>query len=171
MRSLYNKSDVIRPYPEFLRQAGYYCTNNPKEDYNINPEQTKGIWDESSRTAHYKNRKHGQPFFAVFNSTITHESSIHKWIPTEELRHDPQKVTLPPDHPDLPEMRHDWAVFYDKIEEMDAWIGEKLKKLEESAEAENTIVMYYGDNGGIIGRSKQYLNSNKAVYRKEVVIL
>jgi arylsulfatase A-like enzyme len=157
MRSQYRKSDVIQSYPRFLRQAGYYCTNNPKEDYNINPEQTKGIWDESGKTAHYKNRKPGQPFFAVFNSTISHESSIHTSIPTEELRHDPRKVKLPPYHPDTPEMRHDWAQYYDKVEDMDAWVGSILEELEESGEAGNTIVFYYGDHGGVLGRSKRFV--------------
>ena len=156
-RSQYDKSDVIRTYPEFFREAGYYCTNNPKEDYNINLKQTKGIWDESSNKAHYRNRKPGQPFFAVFNCGITHESSIHKSIPTEQLRHDPQKVQLPPYHPDTEDIRHDWAQFYDKIEDMDAWVGKMLKELEESGEAENTIVIYYGDNGGILPRSKRFL--------------
>jgi N-sulfoglucosamine sulfohydrolase len=108
MRSRYPKSDIVKPYPAYLREAGYYCTNNVKEDYNIPVEQAKGIWDESSRTAHYKNRQPGQPFFAVFNSTISHESSIHKRTPLEDLRHDPQKVKLPPYHPDTPDMRHDW---------------------------------------------------------------
>lgn len=148
MRSQYAKSDDIQFYPQFLHQKGYYCTNNPKEDYNIVPEQTKGIWDESGKNAHYKNRKPGQPFFAVFNSMLSHESSLHKSIPTEQLRHDPQKVKLPPYHPDTPEIRHDWAQYYDKIEDMDAWVGSILKELEESGEAENTIVFYYGDHGG-----------------------
>ena len=76
---------------------------------------------------------------------------IHKSIPTEKLRHDPQKVKLPPYHPDTPEMRHDWAQYYDKIEDMDAWVGSILKELEESGEAENTIVFYYGDHGGVLG--------------------
>jgi len=107
MRSQYPKSDVVRGYPEFLREAGYYCTNNVKTDYNIPAAQFRNIWDESSNRAHYKNRKPGQPFFAVFNNTVSHESSIHKWTPTEQLRHDPQKVTLPPYHPDTEEMRHD----------------------------------------------------------------
>jgi len=156
-RSQYAKSDVIRTYPELMRQAGYYCTNNAKEDYNIFPAQTEGIWDESGNRAHYRNRQPGQPFMAVFNSNITHESSIHRWIPTEKLRHDPQKVTLPPYHPDTEEIRHDWAQWYDKIEEMDAWVGKMLQELEESGEAENTIVFYYGDNGGILPRSKRYM--------------
>jgi N-sulfoglucosamine sulfohydrolase len=77
MRSNYSKSDIVIPYPLYMREVGYYCTNNSKEDYNISLEQTKGIWDESSDKAYYKNRKPGQPFFAVFNCGISHESSIH----------------------------------------------------------------------------------------------
>lgn len=157
MRSRNQKSDNIRCYPELLRQAGYYCTNNNKEDYNIPPEQTQGIWDDSSKKAHYKNRKPGQPFFAVFNITISHESCIHKSTPTEQLRHSPQQVKLPPYHPDTPEMRHDWAQYYDKIEDMDTWVGKILKELEDSGESENTIIFYYGDHGGVLGRSKRFV--------------
>ncbi|NHE56581.1 sulfatase-like hydrolase/transferase [Cyclobacterium plantarum] len=157
MRSYYDKSDKIKPYPRMLREAGYYCTNNSKEDYNINPEQNEDFWDESSNKAHYKNRPEGKPFFAVFNTTISHESSIHKSIPSEELRHRPEDVTLPPYHPDTPEMRHDWAQYYDKIEDMDKKIGELLQELEDSGEAENTIVFYYGDHGGVLARSKRYV--------------
>ena len=157
MRSYYQKGEKIRFSPQFLREIGYYCTNNRKEDYNIDPEQTKNIWDESSGEAHYKNRKPGQPFFAIFNSTISHESSIHQWIPNEVLRHSPAEVKLPPYHPDTPEMRHDWAQYYDKVEDMDSWIGEKLKELEEADLAENTIVFYYGDHGGVLGRSKRFV--------------
>ncbi len=157
MRSTYLKSDIIRFFPEYLRDKGYYCTNNAKEDYNIDPEQTKGIWDESSQKATYKNRKPGQPFFAVFNCGISHESSIHKSIPASKLRHNPDSVTLPPYHPDTPEMRHDWAQYYDKVEDMDQWLGEKLKELDDAGLADNTIVFYYGDNGGVLGRSKRFV--------------
>ncbi len=157
MRSSYSKSQTVKPYPLYLREAGYYCTNNDKEDYNIPPEQTRGIWDESSKKAHYKNRKPGQPFFAVFNSLLSHESSLHKRTPLAELRHDPKQVKLPPYHPNTPDMRHDWAQYYDKIEDMDAWIGKILADLEESGEAENTIVFYYGDHGGVLARSKRYV--------------
>lgn len=156
MRSYYPKSEVVRFFPQFLREKGYYCTNNHKQDYNIAPKQVSNIWDESSRDAHYKNRKPGQPFFAVFNTTISHESCIHQSIPTAQLRHSPEEVKLPPYHPDTPEMRHDWAQYYDKVEDMDAWVGQKLKELEEAGLAENTIVFYYGDHGGVLGRSKRF---------------
>jgi arylsulfatase A-like enzyme len=157
MRSNYPKSDIVKAYPEFLRQAGYYCTNNVKTDYNLGNFDEKSIWDECSNTAHYKNRPDGKPFFAVFNTTISHESCIHKSIPNEELRHSPEEAPLPPYHPATPEMKHDWAQYYDKVEDMDTWIGEKLKELEEAGLLENTIVFYYGDHGGVLARSKRYV--------------
>lgn len=157
MRSTYRKSEQVKYFPEYLRKAGYYATNNAKEDYNIDPEQTTGIWDESSNKAHYKNRQPGQPFFAIFNSSLSHESSIHKIKPSEQLRHDPKKVQLPPYHPDTPEIRHDWAQYYDNIEDMDTWVGGILQELEDSGEADNTIVFYFSDHGGVLARSKRYV--------------
>ncbi len=157
MRSAYAKSDVVRTYPEYLRRAGYYVTNNSKTDYNTPSIDPAEIWDESSNEAHYRNRPEGKPFFAVFNLTTSHESSIHTQIPTEELRHDPDRVTLPPYHPDTPEMRHDWVQYYDKIEDMDAQVGAILQELEESGLAESTVVFYYGDHGGVLARSKRFV--------------
>ncbi len=157
MRSNYSKSEIIKTYPEFLREGGYYCTNNVKTDYNTQSIGPQLIWDECSRDAHYKNRNPGQPFFAVFNTTISHESSIHDSIPDEKLRHNPEEVPIPPYHPATQAIKHDWAQYYDKVEDMDAWVGEKLRELEESGLAESTIVFYYGDNGGVLPRSKRYV--------------
>jgi arylsulfatase A-like enzyme len=157
MRSNYPKSDIVKTYPEYLRQAGYYCTNNVKTDYNLGNFDDKSIWDECSNTAHYKNRPEGKPFFAVFNTTISHESCLHNSIPNEDLRHNPEEVPLPPYHPATPELKHDWAQYYDKVEDMDTWVGEKLKELEETGLLENTIVFYYGDHGGVLARSKRYV--------------
>ena len=157
MRSYYNKSDKVNMYPVLMRQAGYYCTNNVKGDYNFDKNDTKDIWDESSRKAHYKNRKPGQPFLAVFNFTVTHESSIHKSTPSNQLRHDPNKVPLPPYHPDTKEMRHDWAQYYDKIEDLDTQVAKMLNDLDDSGLADSTIVFYYGDHGGVLGRSKRFI--------------
>lgn len=157
MRSNYPKSDIVKTYPEYLRQAGYYCTNNVKTDYNLGNFDDKSIWDDCSNKAHYKNRPEGKPFFAVFNTTISHESCLHNSIPNEDLRHSPEEVPLPPYHPATPEMKHDWAQYYDKVEDMDAWVGEKLKELEQAGFLENTIVFYYGDHGGVLARSKRYV--------------
>ena len=62
----------VRCFPEHLRAAGYYCTNNSKKDYQFDDPVT--VWDESSGKAHWRHRAKGQPFFAVFNHNGTHES-------------------------------------------------------------------------------------------------
>ena len=59
-------------YPQFLREAGYYCTNNSKQDYQFNAPVT--AWDVSSRQAHYKNRAEGQSFFAQADEISYDES-------------------------------------------------------------------------------------------------
>jgi N-sulfoglucosamine sulfohydrolase len=157
MRSNYRKSEMVRTYAEYLHEAGYYCTNNSKTDYNTSDIDPAKIWDESSNKAHYKNRPAGKPFLAVFNLMTSHESSIHSSRPDDQLRHDPTKVNLPPYHPDTREIRHDWAQYYDVMEEMDAQVGKLLQELGESGLADNTIVFYYGDNGGVLARSKRYV--------------
>ena len=70
MRSLTRLPADMRMFPQYLREAGYYVSNNSKEDYNL--EKPGQVWDESSRQAHWRSRAPGQPFFAVFNFTVTH---------------------------------------------------------------------------------------------------
>ncbi|KAA6432647.1 sulfatase-like hydrolase/transferase [Dyadobacter flavalbus] len=155
MRSTYPVPDFVRFFPRYFREAGYYTTNNAKKDYNTTDQPE--AWDESSVKATYKNRRPGQPFFAVFNLNVSHESIIHTPIPNDQLKHDPEKVPLPPYHPQTPEMKHDWAQYYDKVEEMDRQAGALLEELAKEGLAENTIVFYYSDNGGVLGRSKRFM--------------
>ncbi len=139
-------------FTQCLRESGYYCSNRRKEDYNtIKPD---GAWDDSSREATWKNRAPGQPFFSVFNHTVSHESCLHRIEPTV---HDPAKVTLPPYHPDTPEIRRDWAQYYDKVTALDRQVGELLAELDRDGLAEDTIVFYYADHGGVLTRSKRFL--------------
>jgi len=153
MRSLNHIPKQIRFFTEYLREAGYYCTNNAKEDYNT--QKPEGAWDESSREATYLKRGDRQPFFSVFNFETSHESCLHS--SDAQTVHDPARVTLPPYHPDTPEFRHDWAQYYDRITELDKQIGAALQKLEDAGLAEDTIVFYYADNGGVLPRSKRFL--------------
>ena len=75
MRSQVTLPPEAKLYPEVFHELGYYCTNNSKEDYNLfTPDK---LWDDSSNKAHWRKRKAGQPFFAVFNFTSTHESNLH----------------------------------------------------------------------------------------------
>ncbi|MCY2950608.1 MAG: sulfatase-like hydrolase/transferase [Planctomycetota bacterium] len=149
----------MRGFGAYLREAGYYCTNNAKTDYN-GPIKMKDAWDESSKNAHWRNRPKGRPFFAVFNHEVTHESCLFpqnrgKYRAVKEPV-DPAKVELPKYHPDTAEFRRDWADYLDQMSRLDEQVGKLLKQLEEDGLAEDTIVFYYGDNGGILPRSKRF---------------
>ena len=152
MRSRVRLPAYMKLYPQYLREAGYYCTNNSKEDYNL--VKPSKVWDDSSRQAHWRNRKPGQPFFAIFNFTVSHESQIRRRPHTPV--HDPAKVRIPAYHPDTPEVRRDWAQYYDKLTEMDVQVGGVLAELEADGLADDTIVLYYGDHGSGMPRSKRW---------------
>ncbi len=142
-------------FPQYLRKAGYYCTNNSKEDYNL--AKPGRVWDESSGGAHWKNRGEGQPFFAVFNHTISHESQIRNAIRKRDRIHDPAQVRVPAYHPDVPEVRQDWAQYYDRLTMMDTKVGENLRELDEADLADDTIVFYFSDHGSGMPRNKRWL--------------
>ena len=76
MRSGFKIPEEIRFYPHYLREAGYYTTNNSKKDYNTVDQPD--AWDESSDEASYRNRADGQPFFHIANLHATHESRLHR---------------------------------------------------------------------------------------------
>jgi arylsulfatase A-like enzyme len=152
MRSMTRLPAGMKMFPCYMREAGYYTSNNSKEDYNL--EHTGTVWDESSKGAHWRKRKPGQPFFSVFNFEITHESQIRKKPHT--LVHDPATVRIPAYHPDTPEVRHDWAQYYDNITTMDQQIAAILSQLEEDGLTEETIVFFYGDHGSGMPRSKRF---------------
>ncbi len=152
MRSDVRLPGFLRKYPALLREAGYYVTNNAKEDYNVSGEVP--VWDESSRQAHYRNRGEGQPFFAVFNLHESHEGRIRDR--TDLPHHDPALAPVPPYHPDTPVVRRDWAQYYHGVSEVDREVGRRLAALEEDGLAESTIVFVYSDHGGGMPRSKRW---------------
>jgi len=152
MRSMVSLPAEMKLYPQYLREAGYYCTNNSKTDYNVR--SPRNLWDESSRNATWKNRAEGQPFFAVFNSTKSHESQI-RTRPHKQITR-PEDVRVPTYHPDTPEVRQDWAQYYDKVSEADADAGPRLAELAAAGLADDTIVFYYGDHGSGMPRSKRW---------------
>lgn len=163
MRSKAKLPEHVKLFPQYLREAGYYCTNNSKTDYNLIWDQ-KSTWDESSGKAHWKNRPAAEtPFFAVFNLTMTHESKVWPkgWEEvvrelSEEQRHRPEYVTVPPLYPDTPAVRADLARLADLITVMDLRVGELLKELDDAGLAENTIVVFWSDHGNGLPRAKRW---------------
>jgi uncharacterized sulfatase len=164
MRCSIRLAEMIRCFTEYLRMAGYFCSNNVKTDYNFPVPQA--AWDESSAKAHWRNRRPGQPFFSVFNFTTCHESQIR--LPektyqnrvasfTAKEKHDPAKAPIPPYHPNTPEVRQDWARYADMITYMDRQVGEILEQLEKDGLADTTIVFFFSDHGAGMPRSKRWL--------------
>ncbi|MEM7655560.1 MAG: sulfatase [Bacteroidota bacterium] len=143
----------IKMHSERLREAGYYCTNNRKEDYQFKKPLT--AWDESSDEAHWRNRAPGQPFFSIFNFTITHESRI--WAKSEDSLWvaEDLPVNVPPYLPDNEVGQRDMRRMYSNLKEMDVMVGEVLAQLEEDGELENTVIFFYGDHGGPLPRQKR----------------
>ncbi len=165
MRSRYPIPKHIRTYVDFLREAGYYCSNNWKTDYNFEGDD-KRFWDDCSRTAHYRNRAEGQPFFSIFNFNRTHESSVfparvamhrENGLAPSENRVDPNEIAVPPLYPDNEATRQDLANYYDSLTSMDQQVGAVLEELEREGLADDTIIFYYSDHGGVLPRSKRYV--------------
>ena len=161
MRSRNNiPHDVIKYYPDLLRKAGYHTSNWTKTDYNIGGRPDKACWDLMDRKIRFgwRKRKPGQPFFAVVNSTNSHESRAHGKV--EKTRNNPDKMKLHSYHPDLPAIRKSYAKYADAVENMDNDIRQTLDALKEDGLYENTIIIYCSDHGGVMPRSKRFLYSS-----------
>lgn len=137
----------VTAFPEYLRAAGYYCTNNEKTDYQFdNPGEQPhefippaSIWDECHDEAHWRNRPDDdQPFFAVFNPMRTHEMGTWETgrLGVEgEPATDPEAVDVPPYLPDTEGVRKAIARQYDNIARSDEEVGRLLRQLDEDGVA------------------------------------
>ena len=154
MRSRYPiPHGTIKYYPDLLKQAGYYVGNVTKTDYNIGGRADGSVWDTNK--VDWNDLPRRQPFFMVINSTKSHESTAFGDV--DHTTHSPDKVRLAKYHPDIPEIRKNYAHYHDQVKKMDADIGKALADLEKSGLAENTIVIYNSDHGGVLPRSKRVL--------------
>lgn len=158
MRSRYAiPHDQIRYYPDYLRIGGYHCGNHKKTDYNLGGRPDSQCWDDMKRP-NWRKLKSQQPFFQVINFNSSHESRAFGEV--DRTEHDPQKVNLAAYHPDVTDLRNNYAHYHDAVRTMDGQIGEALKHLEETGLADSTIVVYCSDHGGVMPRSKRFLFEN-----------
>jgi arylsulfatase A-like enzyme len=142
----------IKFFTENLRKMGYFCTNNSKEDYNM--EISPLAWDESNKNAHWRNRNENQPFFSVFNFNITHESRIwgnYKKHSKDEIN----KIILPPFFPNNNTIKNDFVTNYKNIEKLDKQVGEIINQLKDDGLYENTVIFFFSDHGGPFPRYKR----------------
>ncbi|MBS1101441.1 sulfatase [Gluconobacter sp. Dm-62] len=152
MRAVARVAGTFQSLPEQMRDAGYYCTNNVFTDYNCDLDP-KVIWDECSVTAHWRNRPQGKPFFAVYNYLITHESHLFE---TGATATDPARVSIPPYLPDTPDIRDSIARNIDMVNRQDKAVAHILDELHQDNLAQDTIVMFFADHGGVQPRTKRY---------------
>lgn len=138
--------EYVKCFPEYLRKAGYYCTNNEKQDYQFEAPVT--VWDENGPAASYRNRPSGKPFFAVFNFMITHESQL--FSRKDSLLVKPEDVAVPAIYPDTRTVRNDIARLFSNIEMMDRQVGTLIKMLKDDGLYDNTIIFFYSDHGGAL---------------------
>jgi N-sulfoglucosamine sulfohydrolase len=151
--------NIIKYYPDYLKEAGYYVSNGFKTDYNIGGRPDDDCWDATDKkevsSVDWETLGNQQPFFKVINFKESHESRAQGDV--ENTIHNPKDVNLHGYHPDVPDIRKTYAKYHDAVKRMDTGIGEALKKLEELGLADNTIVIYNSDHGGVLPRSKRYL--------------
>ncbi|MEE3369783.1 MAG: sulfatase-like hydrolase/transferase [Planctomycetota bacterium] len=157
--------DYVRCFTEYLRRAGYYCTNDSKTDYQFAAPVT--AWDDNRRGAHWRNRPDDEtPFFCVINLTSTHESRIRQpeaayqrlrsSLPPDK-RHDPDQAKVPPYYPDTPVTRRDWARYADLITATDRRVGKILRDLKQDGLTDQTVVFFWGDHGRGLPRAKRWI--------------
>lgn len=186
--TLHHRSNTRPPrfaklFPSLLIEAGYYTSNNSKEDYNMGritgvdgdgradagiEQRNDLIWHESSKQAHWRNRpQKDQPFFAVFNFTECH-SSITKYsedeIVEERLNrlqpgdfHYPEEAPVPAFNPNVPEFRKVWSRYYDAVTQVDYRAGEVIDQLKKDGLWEDTIIFVWADHGVGMPRGKHTL--------------
>jgi uncharacterized sulfatase len=201
MRSFSHMPAGWKMFPGYLRDAGYYCVNNGKEDYNLH--KPEGTWDISvgmveyadpggpeaapragrggprgrgatgrgmggrrgsgegglgvpdPAKGHWRTRRPGQPFLAVFNDMTTHESQIFRSATNPRLVHDPAHAWLADFEPDTIEMRRDWAQYHDNLTEEDRHHQQRLEELAEDGLLDDTIIIVTSDHGSGMARYKR----------------
>lgn len=146
----------VKTFTEYLRDAGYFTTNNSKTDYQFETPVT--AWDENSDAAHWRSdrREEGQPFFSVFNLGATHESNAWRSA-SDTLVTDPSRVPVPPYLPDTDSVRRHIARHYDNVATIDRQVGRLLRQLEEDGLADETVVFFWGDHGDGLPRHKRWV--------------
>lgn len=162
-----HRSNIVTPptifFPQLLRDAGYYCTNNSKTDYNSKT-NNKICWDESTNNASYNNpsRKPDQPFYAVYNSALTHMGRIRSYHTDGRRDFESEGIhvtdDLLPNHlPKIEKIRSDLAFHLEGVMDVDRWVGLFIKDLKDKGLYDNTIIFFFSDHGGCSPRGKGYL--------------
>lgn len=148
--------DGVRVLTDWLRPAGYFTANIKELPAACGFKGTgKTDWNFSYAgqpfdSAKWDDLKEHQPFYGQINFHETHRAY------GAPKRADPAKVEIPPYYPDHPVTRADWAGYLDDVSELDQKVGCVLAQLTADGLADNTVVVFFGDNGQSQVRGKQF---------------
>jgi arylsulfatase A-like enzyme len=159
----------VRHVAQYLRDAGYYTVlcgpapgakrdpvrgngagGTPKTDYNFAIETPFDGYDWNQRPA-------GKPFFAQLTLQESHKGIGWPLARKETPNIDQSKLKLAPYWPDHPIARDEYANYLESIQLVDKLVGEILTRLEREKIADETLVIFMGDNGSCLFRGKQFL--------------
>ena len=167
----------FKVFPQLLRAQGYF-TGVAGRTYHLDgsvlPEESKKVFDLQGLRTFAKRLDYvktagkgpvilsqfrefldlvpkGKPFVLQLCFSDPHRPLDRDAIPKP---HDPNSLKLPPHYPDTSAVRDDFARYYDEIARFDADFGTVLGELRKRGLAENTVVLFMGDNGASQLRGK-----------------
>ena len=160
--------DVIKGFPTYIREAGYYTINIGKTDYNTSNAKAiiKSSWNKNTgNKGSWDGRNEGQPFFAVFNVFECHQSRTmtmpYAWWNEEIYNNLPDSLItpignleMPPLYRNTPEMQKHLARVYNSVNAADIRVGKILDKLIADGLYDETIIFIFGDHGEAIPGGK-----------------
>ncbi len=168
----YRLPDGVRPLTHWLADVGYFTANikmigqqivgTGKLDLNF---VNEGPIFQSDNWEQLKNH---QPFYAQINTPEVEydiydrksaEKKRVKWVGEDEHEKiaTPENVTPPPYYPDTRITREEWARYLNSVSGMDKRIGIILDQLRKDGLSDNTIVIFFADNGRLEARGIHWL--------------
>ncbi|MDE3741797.1 sulfatase [Maribacter polysaccharolyticus] len=165
-------NEKYKPFTYWLRRSGYTCIlghhgvmgKGRKTDVNFKSEKI-GKWDGKEnfglfdKVDHFE--KEDQPFFMQIQLDATHRGDWWNAVRAASKHPvNPDEVELPEYIADHPVTRLDWAKYLDQVEYIDDEVGMIFQELEDKGMADNTIVIFIGDNGRCNIRGKGYLHDS-----------
>ena len=166
----------FKTVPELFRESGYETYNSGKDDYNFFYKKSDlySIMDTNVENEYSKYGKGGQgtgdwsdiksnkPFFGQIKVSggkdigdQLSEFLVKSGYPPVK----PSEVTVPPQYPDIPEMRYNIAMHMNSLMQTDIEVGKVIDRLEKENLRDKTIIFLFSDHGSDLPRSKEFCYS------------
>ncbi|UCH65265.1 MAG: sulfatase, partial [Ignavibacterium sp.] len=136
----------------YLKKNNYYSGLLKKSHLGPNGDKQFDFYSEKLNDFElFLDSANSQPFFMWVGFTDPHRPYEKGIIDKPQ---DPAKVFIPPYFVDNKQTRDDLADYYNEIMRMDKRIGDYFKALEQRDILNNTIIIFFSDNGAPFPREK-----------------